>query len=109
MKGTIGRNLDRSGPPTYSIGMVRTIIKPGTPRINLSIPAEYVGMEVEILVFPVNSTLEYKEAAYNQEENRIKRQEAYQNFMKYRGSLPADFDYEKELTEYRDQRYGHID
>jgi len=34
--------------------MVRTIIKPNAPRINLSIPAEYVGEEVEILVFPVN-------------------------------------------------------
>jgi hypothetical protein len=34
--------------------MVRTIIKPNAPRINLSIPAEYIGEEVEILVFPVN-------------------------------------------------------
>jgi hypothetical protein len=36
--------------------MVRTIIKPDAPRINLSIPAEYIGEEVEILVFPVNGT-----------------------------------------------------
>jgi len=36
--------------------MVRTIIKPNAPRINLSIPADYVGEEVEILVFPLNST-----------------------------------------------------
>jgi hypothetical protein len=36
--------------------MVRTIIKPNTPKINLSIPAEYVGEEVEILVFPVKKT-----------------------------------------------------
>jgi len=35
--------------------MVRTIIKPDAPRINLSIPAEYIGEEVEILVFPVKS------------------------------------------------------
>ena len=34
--------------------MVRTIIKPDVPRINLSIPAEYIGEEIEILVFPVN-------------------------------------------------------
>jgi len=34
--------------------MVRTIIKPNTPRINLPIPAEYIGEEIEILVFPVN-------------------------------------------------------
>jgi hypothetical protein len=36
--------------------MVRTIIRPNAPRINLSIPAEYIGEEVEILVFPVNGT-----------------------------------------------------
>ena len=35
--------------------MIRAIIKPSTPRVNLSIPAEYVGKEVEILVFPVSS------------------------------------------------------
>jgi len=36
--------------------MVRTIIIPNTPRINLPIPAEYIGEELEILVFPVNGT-----------------------------------------------------
>jgi len=36
--------------------MVRTIIKPNTPQINLSIPTEYIGEEVEILVFPISST-----------------------------------------------------
>ena len=34
--------------------MVRTIIKPDAPRISLSIPAEYIGEELEILVFPVS-------------------------------------------------------
>jgi len=34
--------------------MVRTIIKPNSARINLSIPVEYVGEELEILVFPIN-------------------------------------------------------
>jgi len=33
--------------------MLRTILKPNAPRINLSIPADYVGEEV--LVFPINS------------------------------------------------------
>jgi len=36
-----------------------------------------------------------------------KRQEAFQNFMRYSGSLPADFDYKKELNDYRQERYGH--
>jgi len=35
--------------------MVRTIIKPNKSMINLSIPSEYLGKEVEILIFPVNN------------------------------------------------------
>jgi len=43
------------------------------------------------------------------EEKHIKKQEAFQRFMRYRGTLPAGFDYKKELSEYRNERYGHID
>ena len=39
-------------------------------------------------------------------EKQDKRQEAFQNFMQYKGVLPADFDYKKELTEYRDNRHA---
>jgi hypothetical protein len=82
--------------------MVRTIIKPNTPRINLSIPNEYVGEELEILVFPVNGS-----ESINGVDETQKRQEAFQRFMQYRGTLPADFDYKKELAEYRNERYGY--
>ena len=34
--------------------MIRTIIRPNEQSINLSIPSEYIGAELEILVFPVN-------------------------------------------------------
>jgi hypothetical protein len=83
--------------------MVRTIIKPNAPRINLSIPNEYVGEEIEILVFPVNGS-----EPINGVDETHRRQEAFQRFMQYRGTLPADFDYKKELAEYRNERYGHI-
>jgi len=43
--------------------MVRTIIKPNKPKINLSIPDEYVGEEVEILVFPINGKESFSESA----------------------------------------------
>jgi predicted DNA-binding antitoxin AbrB/MazE fold protein len=43
------------------------------------------------------------------EEKNAKRQEAFQHFTQYRGTLPAGFDYTKELSEYRNERYGHID
>ena len=88
--------------------MVRTIIKPNAPRINLSIPDEYIGEELEILVFPVNGKENSLESVNNAEEKQARRQEAFEWFMKYRGSLPADFDYKKELTEYRNERYDHI-
>ena len=36
-----------------------------------------------------------------------KRQAAFDGFMQYAGRLPADFDYKKELAEYREERYGN--
>jgi hypothetical protein len=38
-----------------------------------------------------------------------KRQEAFERFMQYGGTLSADFDYKKELNDYREERYGHTD
>ena len=85
--------------------MVREIIKPKTSNINLSIPLEYIGKEVEILVFPVNITSRFE---YDEKNEQERRKKAFENFMKLKGTLPGDFDYKKELAEYRDERYGHI-
>ena len=87
--------------------MIRTIIKPNTQKINLSIPDEYIGEEVEILIFPVKGIINSQKPV-NTEEQYAKRQEAFQNFMKYKGTLPGNFDYKNELTEYRNERYGRI-
>jgi predicted DNA-binding antitoxin AbrB/MazE fold protein len=43
------------------------------------------------------------------EEKSARREKAYQHFTQYKGILPADFDYKKELSEYRNERYGSID
>ena len=88
--------------------MVRTIIKPVSAKINLSIPAEFIGEEVEILVFTVNSADNSQKYVNNTEEISEKRQKGFINFMKYKGTLPADFDYKKELASYRDERYDNI-
>ena len=88
--------------------MLRTIIKPKTPKINLSIPADYIGEEIEILIFPIKNTNNLQKDV-NDEENLARRQKAFERFTKYRGTLPADFDYKKELHEYRNERYGYID
>ena len=90
--------------------MIRIIVKPNAQNINLSIPAEYIGEEVEILVIPINSTVNAAVESCNGEQGQFdRRQKAFKNFMKYKGTLPADFDYKKELAEYRDTRYGHTD
>ena len=88
--------------------MVRAIIKPDTPRINLSIPSEYIGEEIEILVFPVKSTNDLVKTNNDKKIDNVKRQKSFNNFMKFKGTLPANFDYQKELSDYRDERYGHI-
>ena len=36
-----------------------------------------------------------------------KKHEAFRKFMQYKGMLPVDFDYKKELAEARNERYGH--
>jgi len=86
--------------------MLRTIIKPNTPKINLSIPPEYIGEEVEILVFPINDAA--SGSNFNMEEKQARKREAFEHFMSYKGVLPADFDYKKELEDYRNGRYGSI-
>jgi len=44
-----------------------------------------------------------------EEEKLARREKAFEHFSQYKGTLPADFDYKKELAEYRDERYGRID
>ena len=55
------------------------------------------------------AVLNIENTAETDEEKRERRQKAFENFSQYKGTLPADFDYKKELAEYRDERYGHID
>lgn len=33
---------------------------------------------------------------------------AFEDIMRYRGQLPADFDADRELAEAREEKYGHI-
>jgi hypothetical protein len=63
----------------------------------------------EVVVAFLNPVQQMEDLVETAEEKDAKRQRAFQRFMQYRGTLPADFDYKKELAEYRDERYGHID
>ena len=40
-------------------------------------------------------------------QNALKH-EAFTSFMQYKGILPENFDYKKELSDYREERHGHI-
>jgi hypothetical protein len=58
----------------------------------------------EVVVAFLNPVQQVKDSAETVEERDARRQKAFQRFMQYRGTLPADFDYKKELAEYRNER-----
>jgi len=84
----------------------------------IAVKGLYLGgdtIKLESSTIPVNEPYEVivaflNPAQYpeNPDEKRAKRQKGFQYFMSYRGILPADFDYKKELAEYRDERHGRI-
>jgi uncharacterized protein (DUF2384 family) len=63
----------------------------------------------EVVVAFLNPVQETEKPGKTADEKYARRQEAFRRFMQYRGTLPADFDCKKELDEYRNERYGHID
>ena len=42
------------------------------------------------------------------EKSNKRKQEAFERFMQYGGTISAGFDYKKELNDYREEHYGHI-
>ena len=72
--------------------------------LTAKLPAQPVE-PYEVVVSFVKPVQKFEKAEINNE----RRREAFQNFMQHSGTLPADFDYKKELNDYRDERYGHID
>jgi hypothetical protein len=47
--------------------MIREIVKPNNNNIVINIPDEYVGQEIEYIVFPL-----YKDIHQNHKKNRVK-------------------------------------
>jgi len=74
--------------------MLKQVLVPSKENSTISIPAEYYGMEVEIVVYPILST------------PKTKKMEAYQNLLKFRGTLKRDIDYKQERNNYLDEKYG---
>jgi hypothetical protein len=61
---------------------------------------------VVAFLHPVKTARNHEGDTVNQTGN--KRRAGFQVFMQYQGRLPADFDYRKELSDYREERYGRI-
>jgi len=78
--------------------MVRTIIKPNAPRINLSIPADYVGEEVEILIFPVNSADNSQQSANDVDTSA----HAIPVFGCLKGQIQMSDDFDEPLDDFKD-------
>ena len=74
------------------------------PDIPVSIPQKKkVTVTIEEHVAEASST----ENKIETEEKNVKRYEAFNRFMQYKGILPIDFDYKEELANYRDERYAY--
>ena len=78
--------------------MVRTIIKPNASKINLSIPAEYIGEELEILVFPVNEMDNLKKSANGLEPST----QAVPVFGCLKGQIQMSDDFDEPLEDFKE-------
>jgi hypothetical protein len=75
--------------------MLRQVLVPNRENSTISIPTEYYGMEVEVVVYPTHPASDDKNL------------EAYNNLSKFRGTLNRDIDCRAEQNDYLDGRYGH--
>ena len=86
----------------------------GGDTVKLDISSVPVQEPYEVVVEFLNPLRQPEESDEKAEEKQARREKAFERFMQYRGVLPADFDYKKELAKYRDERAngvsnGHID
>jgi hypothetical protein len=63
----------------------------------------------EVIVTFVRSPQEANKRHIEESEKDLnERQAGFAQFMKYHKTLRTDFDYKKELAEYREERYGRV-
>jgi hypothetical protein len=74
------------------------------------IPEQYRGVfSSPVLVTIIKDVQHERAAAASSPGDAEKRRAAFKKFSRFRGTLPADFDYKKELLEALDEKYGRID
>lgn len=62
----------------------------------------------ENMSYVINILQNLEEMIADKNADKKQAMSAFENIMKYRGRLPADFDADKELAEAREEKYGHI-
>jgi len=76
--------------------MLKQVLVPSKENSTVSIPAEFYGIEVEVVVYPVHSV---------PTDDKL---EAYNNLLKFKGTLKRDVDYRSERNNYLDEKYGSV-
>ena len=71
-------------------------------------PLSFIHEPYEVVVAFLRPATGQGHADEAAEQAPDKRETGFQTFMNYKGRLPADFDYRKELADYRDERYGRL-
>jgi hypothetical protein len=70
------------------------------------IPEQYRGVfSSPVLVTIIKDVQHERASAASFSSDAEKRRAAFKKFSRFKGTLPADFDYKKELLEYREERY----
>ena len=80
-----------------------------TVKLDISSAPVPVQEPYEVVVEFLNPLQQLEEQNEKADEKQARRQKAFERFMQYRGTLPADFDYKKELAEYRDERASGVE
>ncbi|GMO52078.1 MAG: hypothetical protein Pg6C_17380 [Treponemataceae bacterium] len=77
-------------------------VKIDDSELNIAEPYEVVVSFLQ----PAKDLAEKKR--HEEKADLAQRQKAFEGLMEFHRTLPADFDYKKELNEWRDERYGSV-
>jgi hypothetical protein len=68
-----------------------------------------VAEPCEVVITFLQNAKKAGDKRLEEEKELEKKRKAFASLMKYHKTLRADFDYKKELAEWRDERYGSAD
>ncbi|GMO59943.1 MAG: hypothetical protein Ta2A_06010 [Treponemataceae bacterium] len=79
----------------------------------IHIPEEYRGVFSSPVLVTISKDVPHETGAgssyFDSKKDLAERQAAFKAFSRFKGTLPADFDYKKELFEALDEKYDRAD